>query len=267
MPDVQALVAIARWRNSIIAAVGVYVAAWWAAHDVSRPATALAALAAIALTGYANAFNDLADVAIDRKAHPERPLPAGRLAPRDVRRFAAVLGIAGIALSFAARTSLGLLSVAVVALMTLYSTTLARLPLVGNVVVAGLASLPFFYGAVTVGRAPAGLLLLAIAAPLHLARELAKSVDDAPADAPFRRTAPIAFGRVPTVVLIVISVGLFAWRLLALAAPQPQLRMLAIPALALCVVATRRALAGRAGAPLLFKSAMLAAMAALVVAR
>ena len=45
------------------------------------------------------------------------------------------------------------------------------------------------------------------------------------------------------------------------------MRMLVIPALALCVVATRRALAGRAGAPLLFKSAMLAAMAAIVIAR
>ena len=267
MPDARALLDIARWRNALIAAVGVYVGAWWAARDAEQPATLAAALAAIALTGYANAFNDLADVAIDRTAHPERPLPRGVLKPRAVQMFAALLAATGIALAFVARPSLGILSVAVVALMTLYSTTLARLPLLGNLTVAALASLPFFYGAVTVGAAREGLVLLGVAIPLHFARELAKSLDDAHADAPYRRTAPIAFGRRAALALIAVSIALFAWRLLALASPEPRMRMLVIPALAICVVATRRALAGRPGAPLLFKSAMLAAMAAIVVAR
>jgi len=267
LPDARALVDIARWRNGLIAAVGVYVGAWWAMRDATRPATLAAALAAIALTGYANAFNDLADVEIDRKAHPERPLPRGALRPRVVHSFAALLAVAGIAFAFIARPSLGFLSVAVVALMTLYSTTLARLPLVGSVTVAVLASLPFFYGAVTVGAARDGIILLGVAIPLHLAREIAKSLDDAHADAPYRRTAPIAFGRGISLSLIAVAVGVFAWRLLSLPSPDPRMRMLVIPSLAICVVATRRALAGRTGAPLLFKSAMLAAMAAIVVAR
>ena len=267
MPDAGALLDVARWRNAIIAAIGVYVGAWWALRDVSRPATLAAALAAVALTGYANAFNDLADIAIDRTAHPRRPLPSGALNPRTVQLFAALLAATGIALAFIARPSLGILSVAVVALMTLYSTSLAALPLLGNIAVAVLASLPFFYGAVSVGDTRAGLVLLGVAAPLHLARELAKSLDDAHADAPYRRTAPIAFGRGAACTLVVLSVAVFAWRLLALAPTQPRLRMLAIPALVICVIATRRALAGRIGAPLLFKSAMLAAMAALVAAR
>ena len=267
MPDARALLDLARWRNALIAAAGVYVGAWWGARDVARPETLAAALAAIALTGYANAFNDLADIAIDRTAHPERPLPSGALRPRAVQWFAAILAGTGIALAFIARPSLGILTVAVVALMTLYSTTLARWPLVGNLVVAALASLPFFYGSVTVGAARAGLVLLGVAIPLHLAREIAKSLDDADADAPYRRTAPVAFGRGAARALIALAVALFAWRLLALASPEPRMRMLVIPALAVCVIATRRALAGRTGAPLLFKSAMLAAMAAIVVAR
>lgn len=267
MPDVRALLAVARWRNALIAAVGVYVGAWWAARDASRSATLAAALAAVALTAYANAFNDLADIAIDRAAHPQRPLPAGTLAPRTVQWLAASAAAAGIALAFVARPSLGLLSVAVVALMTLYSTTLARLPLVGNLVVATLASLPFFYGAVTVGAAREGLHLVAVAMPLHLSREFAKSLDDAAADAAYRRTLPVAFGRNATLVLLTLSVAVFAWRALLLAAPEPRLRVLLIPALVLCVVATRRALAAHAGAPLLFKTAMIAAMAALVAVR
>lgn len=267
MPDARALFDIARWRNAIIAALAVYVGAWWAARDVTRASTLFTAIAAITLTGYANAFNDLTDVAIDRRAHPDRPLPRGTVSPRTVQWLAALLATAGIAFSFAGRPSLGILSVAVVALMTLYSTTLARLPLIGNVCVAVLASLPFFYGAVTVGEAREGVALLGVAAPLHFARELAKSIDDAPADAPYRRTAPIVFGRASTVALIAIAVALFAWRVFALDFPDPERRLYIIPAIVIAVVATRRALARRGGSPLLFKTAMLAAMAAIVLAR
>ena len=193
--------------------------------------------------------------------------PRAGAASRGSRAGRTLLAAAGILFSFVARPSLGILSVAVVALMTLYSTTLARLPLVGNVCVAVLASLPFFYGAVTVGVARAGLALLAVAAPLHFARELAKSMDDASADAPYRRTAPIVLGRSATVALIAVAVGIFGWRAFALPFPDPDRRMYVIPAIVIAVVATRRALAGRMGSPLLFKTAMLAAMAAIVLAR
>jgi 4-hydroxybenzoate polyprenyltransferase len=219
------------------------------------------------LTAFANAFNDLADIEIDRRAHPARPLPSGALRPRAVRNFAIALAALGVAAAWAARPALGYLSIAVVALMVLYSLLLAKLPLVGNVVVATLASLPFFYGAVTVRAARAGLVLVAVAVPLHLARELAKSLDDAGADAPYRRTAPLVFGRTATRLILLVALSLFAWRLLVLAGPNPALRTLVLPALVFSVVASSRALAGRAGAPLLFKTAMLAAMAALVVAR
>ena len=158
-PDPRALATVARWKNGAIAAVGVLVGAWWCAHDLGRRATWLAALAAVVLTAYANAFNDLLDVDIDRRAHPRRPLPAGALTPRAVRAFAIVMAALGVLFASLARPSLGYLSVAVVALMTIYSLLLARLPLVGNIVVALLASLPFFYGAVTVGAARGGQAL------------------------------------------------------------------------------------------------------------
>lgn len=265
--ELRALAVVARWQNALIAAVGVLVGAWWGAREVTRAATLAAALAAVALTTYANAFNDLLDIEIDRRAHPRRPLPSGAVRPAAVRALAIGAALIGVALAWIARTSLGYLSVAVVALMTLYSTSLARLPLVGNLAVALLASLPFFYGATTVGSARAGIALVAVATPLHLARELAKSLDDAPADAPYRRTAPLVFGRWPTRALILVALALFVWRILALAPADSRLRVFVVPALVICVMASSRALAGRSGAPLLFKTAMLAAMAALVAAR
>ena len=265
--DVRALATTARWQNALIAALGVFVGAWWGARDVTRAPTLAAALAAVALTTYANAFNDLLDIEIDRRAHPRRPLPSGAVRPAAVRALAIGAAFLGVGLAWIARPSLGYLSLAVVSLMTLYSTTFARLPLVGNLVVSLLASLPFFYGAVTVGSARDGLALVAVAVPLHFARELAKSLDDAVADAPYRRTAPLVLGRPATRVLILVSLAIFVWRIVALAPADSRLRIFVVPALVICVMASTRALAGRSGAPLLFKTAMLAAMAALVVAR
>jgi hypothetical protein len=74
-------------------------------------------------------------------------------------------------------------------------------------------------------------------------------------------------GRPATRALVVVALSLFVWRLMALAPADSRLRVFAVPALVLCVMASSRALAGRSGAPLLFKTAMLAAMAALVAAR
>ncbi|MBK5188530.1 MAG: UbiA family prenyltransferase, partial [Gemmatimonadaceae bacterium] len=84
---VSAALRLVRWANALIAAAGVVVGAWWAGWgDVST--IALASLAAIALTAAANSWNDLADVDIDRVAHPERPLIAETLSPGAAERIA-----------------------------------------------------------------------------------------------------------------------------------------------------------------------------------
>src|SRR5689334_17162382 len=59
---------LARWPNALMAAAAVVLGAAWAGGV--RSATWLAASAALALTGFANAVNDLHDVDIDRLAHP-----------------------------------------------------------------------------------------------------------------------------------------------------------------------------------------------------
>jgi geranylgeranylglycerol-phosphate geranylgeranyltransferase len=79
--------ALIRWRNAALAAAGVCAAAWWSAGVVSGR-VGLVAVAAIALTAVANTVNDLADVEIDRVAHPERPLPSGAISPRAAMRLA-----------------------------------------------------------------------------------------------------------------------------------------------------------------------------------
>ncbi|MFL5577066.1 MAG: UbiA family prenyltransferase [Gemmatimonadaceae bacterium] len=256
------LLRLIRWPNALIAAAGVILGAWWAAGAVAR-ATWLAVLAAAALAALANAYNDYADVEIDRVAHPDRPLPRGELTPRAALATAAAAAALAALCSTAASPALGAATALVALLMVLYSVRLKRHGLVGNATVALLASLPFVYGAASVGRAAAGVPLFALAVPLHLAREVAKDLDDAAGDAARRRTLPLSRGAGAARATVVASLALFAVvSLLFFARRAPAAATLLLPALILVAAAARRAAAGAAGGPSLLKGAMLCAMAA-----
>ncbi|MFL5582628.1 MAG: UbiA family prenyltransferase [Gemmatimonadaceae bacterium] len=242
------------------------VGAWWAGGSTRTVPVGLAALAAVALTAFANAYNDYRDVGIDRVAHPARPLPSGRLSLRAARYTALAAAAGALVLSAGAHPALLPVSWAVVVLMWAYSRRIKATGVPGNLVVALLASLPFLYGAIVAGRPARGWVLVALAAPLHLAREIAKDMDDAPGDAGVRRTLPVARGAAAARWALVAALVLFAAALLPLALRRPLFALCMAPGLGLCIAAARRVLSGRPGGALLFKTAMLASMAALVVA-
>jgi geranylgeranylglycerol-phosphate geranylgeranyltransferase len=250
----------------LLAAGGVAVGAWWAHGTVDAPVL-WAGLAAIAITAAANAWNDVADVAIDRRAHPERPLPRGALMPGDATRFAWSSAALAVPLAYAAAPALAALTLPVLALARAYSPLLKRAGLLGNVAVAALASLPFLYGAWAAGRPRAGVLLAAIAMPLHLAREIAKDVDDAAADAPWRRTVPVVHGVRFARLAVGTAAALFLIALVSPATRAPLFALALVPAAALSLAGAGATARGRRGAPMLFKAAMVCAMLAVLVAR
>ena len=265
MRSASAILSLIRWHNGIIAAAGVLLGTWWAGGVPWSTRPLLAAAAAFALAAYANAFNDWCDRDIDRVAHPERPLPRGTLAAGDALSIARLAAVLGIALSALARPALGLLAIVIVALMHAYSRLLKARGVVGNVVVAVLASLPFLYGAWSVGRPLAALPLLALAIPLHFAREVAKDLEDADGDAPVRRTLPVVLGPRRTRVVLIAALLAFLAVLVPFASSRPRFALFIIPALVFCAIAASRVVAGRRGGAMLLKSAMILAMAALVV--
>jgi geranylgeranylglycerol-phosphate geranylgeranyltransferase len=267
---VSAALRLVRWANALTAAAGVVVGAWWAGWgDSSR--VALAALAAIGLTATANAWNDLADVDIDRVAHPDRPLVTGALSPAFADRLAMVAAIGAVLAASNVSATLGVCSVGVLLLMRLYSPWIKREGFAGNVVVAVLASLPFVYGSNAAAHWARGVPLVLIAIPLHLARELAKDLDDRDADRSARRTLPIALGTPFARVAIVAALFASGIALVLGLAPlvkSPALLLAALtPAMVAIAIATARAMRGRPGSPAFFKLAMVCAMGALLVAR
>ena len=266
MPSASALLALVRWENALIAAAGVAVGAWWAGGDPASPRVIAAASAAILLAAHANAYNDVRDAEIDAIAHPRRPVPGGSMTLRAALGVATVAAALAVVLSALARPVLGLVSVGVLALMVAYNRGVKRMGLPGNLLVAMLASFPFLYGAWAAGRPRASLALLALAIPLHLAREIAKDLEDAPGDAGRRRTLPIVLGARGARWALVAALGLFLAALVRFAAHRPLFAIVVTPAMAIAALGAYRVLRGDRGGPLLFKTAMVCAMASLVAA-
>jgi 4-hydroxybenzoate polyprenyltransferase len=266
MRSLSALLALVRWENALLSAVGVLLGAWWVRGDVFGTPTLLAAGAAVALTAVANAANDYEDRTIDAVAHPERPLPSGALQPVHAKVTVAVAAVAALACSAAIELALAGLTTLIIAVMLIYSRLLKSRGLAGNITVAVVASLPFMYGAWAAGRPLGALPLLGVAVPLHFAREIAKDLEDADADAATRRTLPVVHGAPLARIALVAALAVFIAMLWPLIAQRPRLAAFIVPALALATIGALRAWRGRRGSPSLFKAAMACAMVSLVLA-
>jgi geranylgeranylglycerol-phosphate geranylgeranyltransferase len=256
--------ALVRWRNAALAAAGVCAGAWWSAGRITGR-VGVVALAGIALTAVANTTNDLADVEIDRVAHPQRPLPSGVISPKAATRFAIACSVIALALTALIDRRLLVLTLAVLAVMWVYSTRLKRYGIPGNVAVALLGSLPFLYGAWAVDEVEQGALLVMVAAPLHFAREVAKDLDDASADAGMRRTLPVTSGVGTARAAVVGGVVAYSVAVALLARAHPLFATLLIPTIFLAGLATRRLYLGRDGSAGLLKAAMVVAIVALLI--
>lgn len=186
-----------RTPNLAIAAGGVLAGGWIALRQFALPASlGWAVVSGIALGAAGNALNDLLDLTADRRNRPDRPLAAGRVT--GAAALAVIVGGAVVGLGAAALVSLPVLlaAVAALAVMAGYSPLLKRFGVPGNFAVALVAGLPLFYGALAVGLPAAGLVPWALAAWIHLIREIVKDIEDEPGDrVAGRRTLPIALGR------------------------------------------------------------------------
>jgi geranylgeranylglycerol-phosphate geranylgeranyltransferase len=261
------VLALIRWENALLSVAGVVLGAWWATGRPNQPETIVMAGVAILLTAFANADNDVRDFDIDRIAHPARPLPAGTLSIATARIVVGLSAAGALVLASLLGGAQTLAAVGVIAAMTLYNRGMKAHGVPGNVIVAVVASLPFLFGAWSAGYPSEGIPLFLVGVPLHFAREIAKDLDDVHGDAPHRLTLPLRVGPGAARLVVVTSVALFVAALAPFAVRRPAFAIVALPAVALCLVAARRVLSGQHGTARLLKSAMIVAMVAFVLAR
>jgi geranylgeranylglycerol-phosphate geranylgeranyltransferase len=157
------------------------------------PAAAGAACAFLAASG-ANALNDVLDREADAVNRPERPIPAGAVAPGAAAGLSAGLSVAAVALAIPLGGWAFALVASWVGLTALYSGRLRAVPVAGNVIVSIVAASPFVLGALSQGDARAALVPTGLAFVVHLAREAVKGAEDVAGDAAagFRTLAVVA---------------------------------------------------------------------------
>ena len=196
---VAEVAALVRGRNLLIAAAGVAIGGALAMGRVAFPRDLVwAILSAVGLGALGNAANDLWDVEADRVNRPLRPLASGALSAGAAQWIGGLFGGAGLVCAWRSGPAVLALGAAAAVVMLAYSPLLKTRPVLGNAAVAVVGSLPLIYGALAVGSWRAGLVPFALAALLHLSREIVKDLEDVPGDiAAGRRTIPIAWGERP----------------------------------------------------------------------
>jgi geranylgeranylglycerol-phosphate geranylgeranyltransferase len=270
---VRELARLARAPNLVLAAAGVVTGGWIALERLALPtALAWAALSGAALGAAGNAINDLLDLTADRRNRPERPLPAGRVDRGTAELVVFAGGLVGLAAAGLVSGALVLTAALAFAVMAAYSPLLKRHGWPGNLAVAGVAGLPLFYGALAVGRAPAGVIPWVLAAWVHVVREIVKDLEDEPGDrAAGRRTLPIALGRRPAAVVAAVAALGFVPLSIALpiaAGYGPAYYLIALPAQMAVVVAAVHLLLERwERVSRLLKGVMVVGIVALVAGR
>ena len=193
MNALRALWDLARPLNVLIALLVVQVG-FALTGQCPLPWARFLAFAAVALiTAGGNILNDVADLPVDRVAHPERPLPQGRLNPEVALWVALGLLILGIGAAYPlGPLPLSLAWIAAL-LLVFYDLRAKWIPLVGNLIVSTVSGLTFVFAGAVVGQPEREIFPFAFAFLLHLAREMVKDLQDVAGDrqAPGRTLALI----------------------------------------------------------------------------
>lgn len=173
--------------SAIAVPVGAVVAVGFGAAAAQWPTVLLGALTTFLFTGAGNALNDFYDREVDRVNHPDRPIPAGEVAPETARDLALALFFAAIVLSlFVNPAALGLVLLSLL-LMAAYEARFKARGGSGNLLIGWLVGSLFLFAGLCVfgGRAEplaiAGTLAL-LAGLSTVSREIVKDIEDVAGD-------------------------------------------------------------------------------------
>lgn len=179
MKTVLAHLQLLRPLNLVTGAFAVFVSAS-ILDKLAETTTVFIAMAVVVLyNAAANAINDVVDYDIDRINRPDRPLVSGRVNRQTALGIGIGLFIMGSLLAFTLPLAAILIAVVVaLPLMALYSKIFKGLPLIGNIVVAGIVGLTFLFAGAALGDVNPLWVPAVLAFGLTLLRELVKDMSD-----------------------------------------------------------------------------------------
>ncbi len=193
-----AFVGLLRLGNCVMGALGALLAALICAGPellLDYTVEVVLSMAIVVLfTGAGNALNDYFDREVDKVAHPERPIPMGRVSPRSALALSAIMFSLTVLTSVFVNLWSVLMVVTSIIFMVAYETLLKAEGLAGNLVISWLTGALFLFGGAAVDRMEVAWPLAALAFLATLGREIVKDVQDIDGDRGSRTTLPMRVG-------------------------------------------------------------------------
>lgn len=172
---------------SVLIATGTSIANYWA--DLIP-----AALVVFFFVAAGNSLNDYMDREVDKIAHPERPVPSGRVKPSTARTVAIYCFSASLVASFFLRIEATLVVVVAMALMLTYELSTKKKGFSGNITIGVLTGMLFVFGGSVVGMIDKTIIIALMAGLATIGREIVKDIQDMEGDFD-RNTLPKRIGK------------------------------------------------------------------------
>lgn len=155
----------------------------------------LAALIGFIITAAGNSINDIIDIDIDKINRPQRPLPSLKLTTRKAWILFVFFLTTSLILSLLINYLAFLIVLLSNALLILYSYSVKRVPVFGNIVISFLTAYAFIFGGMVVGNVRGAFIPAIFAFLINLIREVVKDMEDVKGDKLVGvNTFPITFG-------------------------------------------------------------------------
>jgi len=203
---------VLRPLNLIFSALAVIITAYITNSLVETTAIINTIIVVITFAGASNILNDIFDINIDKKNQPHRPLPSGRISFWGAMAYMLTLYFLGIYMAFALTplaTKIALLLV--LPTLVLYTPFYKRIPLAGNIVVAGVLGMVFIFSEVSFTGGIKNMWVPAwLAFGLTLIRELIKDIEDIHGDRlDGAKTLPVLLGVKKSLYLAYLLIFIF----------------------------------------------------------
>ncbi len=200
MKVLQFLRVIRVW-NGVIVSASVALGALFG-EEIRFAPVAMACLSGFLVASGGYAINDYFDYAVDLINRPTRPIPSGRLTRREALALSLILAIGGIILAWFVNKASFLLALSAAALLFIYSHSLKRTPLAGNLSISVLCGTALLYGGASVSSMGSALVPAGFAFLFTLGREIFKDVEDVEGDsASGAQTMPILWSAGSSILL------------------------------------------------------------------
>ena len=210
-------IALTRPGNAILTSIAVIAGAFIAKgpEDILNFQTeiAICCVSAMMLVGGGNALNDYNDRESDKRNHPERPIPSGKISAENALNFAQILlGLGLVILIFALDNKMPFV-IALLGMITLiaYENGLKAAGIAGNITVGLMSGAVFLYAGMAVNDPGPTIWMFGLAVLATITREIVKDVQDLEGDKD-RFTLPARIGigtslNLATLILLV-AIGL-----------------------------------------------------------